>query len=383
MKQITSSLIFSLIALCAKGQHDNPYAIFGQGGEVVRTAFERSELLFVVMNLDTAQAVQKVTLDTKNRVAKFFGRHNELLDSFPLSESDWGRFLSVDPLAMNYPWNSTYAFAENDVIRSIDLDGLEKFYSIDGEDVGQVGSSTEIRIIHNKYLNQLKQVINNPEGIAPGIYERFINNSTLAYNNPDQAALVFVYQYNGLSHLYMDKEYGANFYSKKVATGERLYVLGKTAEGYKSGVDLDNSQRPEGFENWEDHSRAVHTHPAESSLEGGMFKVDPENFSGKSDPASPFLGDGDQGEATKRGGLYVGTPSGQLLFLEKGGAQARRVTSKVPSYDNANGVPSLYRFTIKPIPELGEFKERKIVELIRYETPDLNNLPPRVKNDKK
>ena len=37
-----------------------------------------------------------------------------------------GRFLSVDPIAKDYPWNSTYAFAENDVIRSIDLDGLEK-----------------------------------------------------------------------------------------------------------------------------------------------------------------------------------------------------------------------------------------------------------------
>lgn len=37
-----------------------------------------------------------------------------------------GRFLSVDPLAPEFPWNSTYAFAENDVIRSIDLDGAEK-----------------------------------------------------------------------------------------------------------------------------------------------------------------------------------------------------------------------------------------------------------------
>jgi RHS repeat-associated protein len=38
-----------------------------------------------------------------------------------------GKFLSVDPLSKSYPWNSPYAFAENDVIRSVDLDGLEKF----------------------------------------------------------------------------------------------------------------------------------------------------------------------------------------------------------------------------------------------------------------
>ena len=37
-----------------------------------------------------------------------------------------GRFLSVDPLTKTYPWNSTYAYAENDVIRSTDLDGLER-----------------------------------------------------------------------------------------------------------------------------------------------------------------------------------------------------------------------------------------------------------------
>ena len=42
-----------------------------------------------------------------------------------------GKFLSVDPLFKNYPWNSTYAFAENDVVRSIDLDGKEKLSYLD------------------------------------------------------------------------------------------------------------------------------------------------------------------------------------------------------------------------------------------------------------
>lgn len=32
-----------------------------------------------------------------------------------------GLFLSVDPLAPEYPWNSAYAFAENRVIEAIDL----------------------------------------------------------------------------------------------------------------------------------------------------------------------------------------------------------------------------------------------------------------------
>lgn len=36
-----------------------------------------------------------------------------------------GRFLSIDPLASSYPWNSTYAFSENRVIDGIDLEGAE------------------------------------------------------------------------------------------------------------------------------------------------------------------------------------------------------------------------------------------------------------------
>lgn len=41
-----------------------------------------------------------------------------------------GKFLSEDPLRKDYPWNSVYAFAENDVIRCVDLDGGEKKVAI-------------------------------------------------------------------------------------------------------------------------------------------------------------------------------------------------------------------------------------------------------------
>ncbi len=42
-------------------------------------------------------------------------------------DSQIGRFIQIDPLADDYVHNSTYAYAENDVIRAIDLEGLEKF----------------------------------------------------------------------------------------------------------------------------------------------------------------------------------------------------------------------------------------------------------------
>ncbi len=40
-----------------------------------------------------------------------------------------GRFLSIDPLAAKYPWNSPYAFSENRVIDSRELEGLERIDS--------------------------------------------------------------------------------------------------------------------------------------------------------------------------------------------------------------------------------------------------------------
>jgi len=55
------------------------------------------------------------------------GIGNSLSFKYRIHDSRLGKFLSVDPLAAAYPWNSTYAFAENDVIRSIDLEGKEKY----------------------------------------------------------------------------------------------------------------------------------------------------------------------------------------------------------------------------------------------------------------
>lgn len=54
------------------------------------------------------------------------GSGNQYDYGFRIYNPRIAKFLSVDPLFRAYPWNSSYAFAENDVIRSIDLDGLEK-----------------------------------------------------------------------------------------------------------------------------------------------------------------------------------------------------------------------------------------------------------------
>ena len=61
----------------------------------------------------------------KNDEVKGSGNSYEF--TFRIYDPRVGRFLSVDPIGKNYPHSSPYAFAENDVISSIDLEGLEKY----------------------------------------------------------------------------------------------------------------------------------------------------------------------------------------------------------------------------------------------------------------
>ena len=53
------------------------------------------------------------------------GIGNSLEFEYRIYDSRLGRFLSVDPISNEYPWNSTYAFAENRVIDGGDLEGKE------------------------------------------------------------------------------------------------------------------------------------------------------------------------------------------------------------------------------------------------------------------
>src|SRR5690554_477187 len=53
------------------------------------------------------------------------GEGNSVNYKFRMHDPRVGRFLSIDPLAPNYPWNSPYAVSENRVLDGIELEGLE------------------------------------------------------------------------------------------------------------------------------------------------------------------------------------------------------------------------------------------------------------------
>lgn len=54
------------------------------------------------------------------------GEGNSVNYTYRMHDPRLGRFFAVDPLTSKYPHNSPYAFSENCVINSIELEGLEK-----------------------------------------------------------------------------------------------------------------------------------------------------------------------------------------------------------------------------------------------------------------
>ena len=62
----------------------------------------------------------------KEQDKETYGDGNEYDYGFRIYNPRLGRFLSVDPLTINYPWYTPYQFAGNKPIIAIDLDGLEE-----------------------------------------------------------------------------------------------------------------------------------------------------------------------------------------------------------------------------------------------------------------
>ena len=77
----------------------------------------------------------------KEKDDETYGGGNEYDYGMRVYDPRLGRFLSLDPMASRFAWNSPYAFAENDVIRSIDLEGAKKLFTF-------INSSNEVVLTH-------------------------------------------------------------------------------------------------------------------------------------------------------------------------------------------------------------------------------------------
>ncbi|PKP12739.1 MAG: hypothetical protein CVU08_09030 [Bacteroidetes bacterium HGW-Bacteroidetes-3] len=118
------------------------------------------------------------------------GEGNSVNYKFRMHDPRIGRFFAVDPLFKEYPWNSTYAFSENDVIRATELEGLEKRIMINsiGKDetvhTAMITDKNVIQALWKTFASDTKaqwgtgewryKVYSNPQN---GYYPPFLDNT--------------------------------------------------------------------------------------------------------------------------------------------------------------------------------------------------------------
>lgn len=104
-------------------QAQNPFASIGKTTKPMLTLSNgRYEEFF---ENDSIRQVGSVMVNIRTeKIVAFVDRKEQ---ANKLHSQSTSRFLSLDPLARNFPWNSPYSYAENGPIEAIDLDGLERF----------------------------------------------------------------------------------------------------------------------------------------------------------------------------------------------------------------------------------------------------------------
>jgi RHS repeat-associated protein len=131
-----------------------------------------------------------------DEIAGVTGSH--LAFEYRIYDSRLGRFLSVDPLFKEYSWNSTYAFAENDVIRNLDLEGAEKYdYKMSMTKQGNIQMKlTKTTDIIDKVIVGYK-TISYGTGAEVPIYETRVNQRQEYTVNNRNASLGTVQELQG------------------------------------------------------------------------------------------------------------------------------------------------------------------------------------------
>jgi hypothetical protein len=102
-----------------------------------------------------------------------FGESSLFAFEYRMHDARLGRFWSVDPLAAKYPWNSTYAFAENSPVGFLELEGLERLLAV------TMGKDVQYRASFIKTHNSDVESINIKNGeIAIGVLANFLVENT-------------------------------------------------------------------------------------------------------------------------------------------------------------------------------------------------------------
>lgn len=127
MKKINLFFIALVIGFAnTNAQSDNPYAIFGYEGKVLKTQEEETgkQSLFLNPN-DTTQKLKTLVFNTKTQLIEYIGHNDEVYKTDSILPTFVLRFISPDPHESNYPGLNPYNFVGNMPIRAVDPDGRD------------------------------------------------------------------------------------------------------------------------------------------------------------------------------------------------------------------------------------------------------------------
>ena len=98
--------------------------------------------------------------------------------SFRSYDSRLGRYMSRDPLAKTYVWNSPYAYAENRVIDGIDLEGLEYQRTVDGK---LFSGPVNIKPLNAEIIAEKGASISSTDAAAVAVFNTFQSGKYTGY----------------------------------------------------------------------------------------------------------------------------------------------------------------------------------------------------------
>ena len=106
------------------------------------------------------------------------GTGNSVNYKYRMHDPRVGRFFAIDPLAKDYPWNSPYAFSENNVIDHIELEGLEKTKSFSQ---GLGDGFVDFFVDLGSFLTSRQALVLTPDDV-PNIVEGMVQSQNRASN---------------------------------------------------------------------------------------------------------------------------------------------------------------------------------------------------------
>ena len=221
------------------------------------------------------------------------GAGNSLNFEYRMHDPRVGRFFAVDPLARKYSYNSPYAFSENSLTAYVELEGLEKFFAVDGSYLGKIGDSKEIRIVNDEsvWKEYKNSVVKNNDKLndkkTAKAEFKLLKNSTIGFKREDLWGPIKRWG-EANAPLSQDQEYGVVIFSRSVTDEDgsqfNVFVMGTTeTQGARRDFDPDYSSliiggekfggrkydREFGFSNFLESGwsrfAVAHTHPENGS----------------------------------------------------------------------------------------------------------------------